>query len=167
MLDHRRGAYPTVEISDDGTEVVVGIHGTLDVWTSRQLAAALAEALASAKEDGTRVVLDLASLDVVDPGLAGLIRRGRELARGWGTELVLRAPPSSVYASLQMSGLAGSVEWPDASSEAGPAASWAFGDMTRGALPLCVERAPPERRALRAVSDLPEGPVSAPGPGPT
>jgi anti-sigma B factor antagonist len=90
-----------VDVSYNGTEVVLALRGELDFWTKPQFVAALE--LAQARE--VRVVLDLTELSFIDATNIGVIHQALKLASMRGTQLVLRAPSKSVLRILELTGL--------------------------------------------------------------
>lgn len=98
----------SVDIGDG--EVVLALHGDLDVSTEPQVAAALAKAFAATGDDRPRVVLDLTHLDFLDSRGIDLIRRALELAGRSSAEVVVRSPSWSVHRLLEIANLTDMVE---------------------------------------------------------
>src|SRR5487761_1672484 len=94
---------PGVDLSTrecDG-QVVVALHGQLDITAAASVAAALTAV--AAREP--RIIVDLAGLELTDSsGVAALVR-GRNLARRAGGELLLAAPRQQVLRVLTLTRL--------------------------------------------------------------
>lgn len=90
-----------IEITCSEAEVVLELHGELDMWTQHRFEAALSRIDAKHR----RVILDLSGLGFVDAGNLMLIHRARRVARSRGADLVLRSPTRHVARILELTGL--------------------------------------------------------------
>ena len=99
---HDRLGQLEVTISFGEDEVVVGVHGEVDLATATDLGAGLAAAL----DAGAPVVVDLAATSFM--GVAGLrvLEIGAEQLAGCGRRLTIRSPSVLVSRMLDITGLA-------------------------------------------------------------
>lgn len=107
----RTGVF-SIDVDSCEGEVVLVLHGELDLWTQPQLL----NALADVEDASRRIVLDLADLTFIDAGNVGLIHRARMLAGLRGTELLVRSHNPRLTRIRELTGLD-----PDALSRAEPA----------------------------------------------
>jgi len=90
-----------VSVTMEGGDVVVAVHGEVDLATAETLRAAIAEALAA---DG-RVVFDLTGVTFLDStGLAAIAGAFRARGRAPGA-LAVRGASGSVLRTLSISGI--------------------------------------------------------------
>lgn len=94
-----------LEIVSDGRSLVVALVGDIDLWSRDEVWLSLVVLLRAPRDN---VVIDLSAATFMDSrGIAVLMRAKRLL--GDGCALTLRNPSSSVWRSLQVLGLDGSV----------------------------------------------------------
>ena len=80
-----------------GTPAVVSLSGEHDVSTSRELDAALCNAI----DTGSGVIVDLTAASYIDSSILGVLIRAHDVADALGKEgLAVVAPPSSAAARL-------------------------------------------------------------------
>ena len=87
-----------VEVDVQAGEIVLTLHGELDLFTQPVLAAALADLHSTFSP----IVLDVSDLAFIDASSIGLIVRARMLARRRGSDLVLRSPRQSLLRLLSL-----------------------------------------------------------------
>ncbi len=100
----------------DGSDVVVEVHGEVDLVTAPQFRDGLMELI---EEQGNlSVVVDLTHLSFIDStGLTVLIQARKRLAAKHG-RLVLRAVPPMAHRVLELTGLLAAFDVPAADDEA-------------------------------------------------
>ena len=81
-------------------QVVVALHGELDIAD----AAVVAAALETVAEREPRIIVDLAGLEFIDCGGLAALTRGRKHARQAGGDLVLAAPRKRILRILAING---------------------------------------------------------------
>jgi anti-anti-sigma factor len=99
-LNELTGESLTIGVGAEPGAIVLALAGELDLATTPQLAAALAEA---ARQHAEGVVLDLAQLSFMDSTGLGLIVRTDQEAQAAGRTFVLRHPQQQVRRLLQLS----------------------------------------------------------------
>jgi anti-sigma B factor antagonist len=85
-----------------GGEVIVTVHGEIDISTASQLWEHLAEAIPRATH---RLVLDLSDTDFIDSIGLGVFVRAFKRLRSQGAEFVLRFPHPTARRILTITGL--------------------------------------------------------------
>jgi len=95
-----------LELSHNGNESVVEVHGELDAYTTPQLRKALETTVERAAK---RIVVGLGGISFIDStGLGALVAASRRAAARGG-ELVIDSPRASVFRILQITGLSLSI----------------------------------------------------------
>lgn len=95
-----------LEVSHNGSESVVEVHGELDAYTTPQLRKALESTLERAAK---RIVVGLSGTSFIDStGLGAMVAASRRVS-AIGGELVIDSPRPSVYRILQITGLSLSI----------------------------------------------------------
>jgi anti-sigma B factor antagonist len=89
-----------VSVSTCGRQVVIALHGDLDVVTAARVAAAVTAA-------GTHVIVDLADVEFIDCCALSALLGARELARLAGGDVLLAGPREPVLRVLDLTGRAG------------------------------------------------------------
>lgn len=93
----------TIDVREEGDDVVVAVHGEVDLLTAPSLEAALAQA------DGrvaSRVVLDLADLRFIDSTGIHVLVAAHNQATSSGRRLVLANVPARARRVLDLTGVA-------------------------------------------------------------
>jgi anti-sigma B factor antagonist len=103
-----------LEVSHNGTESVIEIHGELDAYTTPQLRKALETTLERASK---RIVVGLGPTTFIDStGLGAMVAASRRAAT-LGGELVIDSPRPAVLRILKITGLSLSIPIENAPAE--------------------------------------------------
>lgn len=108
-----------ISVTFDGSQVVLGVRGEVDLVTAPELAAVLDAVIGRGHPT---VVLDLAALDFMDASGLSVIASGASSLHPSGGELVIRSVPAQVTRILGITGLTSVVHFKPAleQSEPGP-----------------------------------------------
>jgi len=111
-----------VDVSSIEGEMVLTLHGELDLFTQPRFMAALA----GVDDRAARVVLDLSDLTFIDCGNIAIIRRAQMLAGLRGTSFVLRSPNPQLVRIMELTGILPSASAEQLDSNALPSPSRAY-----------------------------------------
>jgi anti-anti-sigma factor len=102
LLWQRAAAVPGIELKTTARDghVVVALRGELDVSG----AAGVEAAIAAVMVPGQSLIIDMSALDFLDCAALGALLRVQGLARSFGGDVVLAAPPRRVRRLLVLSG---------------------------------------------------------------